>query len=54
MAFPATALDVRAEAIIVSHMLHRKAIATHMDKLRNQISAHLHPPDEGTPRKGGK
>lgn len=41
-------------AITISHMLHRKAIATHMDDLRTHITAHLHHPDAGTPRKEGK
>jgi hypothetical protein len=38
-------------AIIISHMLHRKAIATHMDKLRDHITR-LHrggPPAAGKP-----
>jgi hypothetical protein len=36
-------------AIVISHMLHRRAIATHMDQLRDHITAHLHhPTDERT------
>jgi hypothetical protein len=31
-------------AIIVSHMLHRKSIATHMDKLRDHITSLRRPP----------
>jgi hypothetical protein len=38
-------------AVTVSHMLHRKAIATHMDQLRDHITR-LHrpgPPPAGKP-----
>jgi hypothetical protein len=38
-------------AVVISHMLHRKAIATHMDRLRDHITRlrRTGPPPAGKP-----